>query len=263
MMANVKQGGTPRELAQQQFKAARSNLLLMVIFTVVNIVLLYTGSESMLLFSASIPYILVAMGVFGGNFELFVFGMIVSVVLIVLYFLCWLLSKKHPGWLIVALVLFILDILAMVGLFLLAEEASGIVDVLFHGWVLYYLIIGIISAAKLKKMPAEEPVVEAVAVEDQPVADPVPLHRIGEDEKCRILLEHTYGSYRIVYRRVKRTNQLVINDYIYDQIELLAEPAHSLSARIGGHEIVVGFDGAANCYCTVDGEQVAKKMRLF
>lgn len=262
-MANVKQNRTPRELLEQQFKASRSNLLLMVIFTVINIVLLYVGSETMLLFSASIPYFAVALGVFGGSFELFVIGLIVAVVLITLYFLCWLMSKKHPRWLIVALVLFILDVLAMICFFLLAEEASGIVDVLFHGWVLCYLIIGISSAAKLKKMPAEEPALEAVALECEPVADSVPLRRIGEDEKCRILLEHTYGSYHVVYRRVKRMNQLVINDYIYDEIELLAEPAHSLSARIGGHDIVVGFDGVGYSYLTVDGERVAKKMRLY
>lgn len=262
-MASVQQNLTPRQAAERQFKMARSNLLLMVIFTVVNVVLLFLGSDSMLLFSASIPYLAVAISVAWGSFELFVAGLVVALILVVVYFLCWLLSKKHPGWLIAALVLFVLDSLALIGFYILAEEAAGMVDVLFHAWVLYYLIIGISSAAKLKKMPAEEPAVEEAATEAEPVADSVPLRRINEDEKCRILLEHTYGSYRVVYRRVKRVNQLVVNDYIYDEIELLAEPAHSLSARLGGHDIVVGFDGAGHSYLTVDGQQAAKKMRWF
>lgn len=263
-MARTQQNMTPREAAEQRFKMSRNNLLLVVILTVVNIVMLYLGSDSMMLFSASIPYYAVGFGVWWESFELFVVGIVVAVVLIALYFLCWLLSKKRPGWLIVALVLFVLDTIALAGLYIMAGEVSGILDVLLHAWVLYYLIIGISSARKLKNLAPEEPVaVEADGAVVVTAVDSTPLRRISEDEKCRILLEHTYGSYHVVYRRVKRINQLVINDYIYDEIELLAEPAHSLSARIGGHDIVVGFDGVGHSYLTVDGEQIAKKMRLI
>lgn len=254
-----------RKIYLQKFNAARSNLLLMLILTVVNIALLIAGSDTFLLFSVSIPYYAVCLPVVWGEYELFLAGCVLAVILVVVYFLCWLLSKKRPGWLIVALVLFILDTLGLIGFYLLAEEVSGIVDLVIHIWVLYYLISGIMNAKKLKNMPMTlEETDEAVAVEEQGNSDhATPIRRIGEDEKCRVLLEAEHNGRRIVYRRVKRTNQLVINDYIYDEIELLMEPAHSLYANLDGHTYEVGFDGAAKSYFKVDGEIVAKKMRLY
>lgn len=254
-----------RKIYQQKFNSARSNLLLMLILTVVNIVLLVAGSDTFLLFSASIPYYAVCLPVVWGEYALFLAGCILAAVLMVLYFLCWLLSKKRPGWLVVALVLFALDTLGLVGFYVLAEEISGIMDLLIHVWVLYYLISGISCAKKLKNIPMTlEETEEAEAIEAEAASDhSVPIRRIGEDEKCRVLLEAEYGGRRIVYRRVKRTNQLVINDYIYDEIELLVEPAHSLYANLDGHTYEVGFDGAAKSYFKVDGQIVAKKMRLY
>lgn len=253
-----------RKIYTQKFNSARSNLLLVLVLTLVNIGLLIAGSDTFMLFSASIPYYAVCLPVVWGEFELFVVGCVLAVVLMVLYFLCWLLSKKHPGWLVVALVLFILDTLALIGFYLLAEEISGIMDVVIHVWVLYYLVNGIFAARKLKNLPMTlEETADEVAIDEEVSDHSSPIRRIGEEEKCRILLETEYCGRRIVYRRVKRMNQLVINDYIYDEIELLIEPAHSLYANLDGHKYEVGFDGAAKSYFKVDGEIVAKKMRLY
>ena len=75
---------------------------------------------------------------------------------IAVYFVCWLLSKKHYAWMIVALVLFSMDTLAMVALYVLVGDFSGILDVLIHAWVMFYLITGVINGYKLKKQPDEE-----------------------------------------------------------------------------------------------------------
>ena len=53
-----------------------------------------------------------------------------------------------------ALVYFSLDSL----LLLLFFDVSFILDIVFHVWVLYYLIIGVISGIKLQNMPPEQPV---------------------------------------------------------------------------------------------------------
>ena len=45
------------ETALVQMKAARGNLLLVVILTAINIVMFASGSDNMFLFSATIPYI--------------------------------------------------------------------------------------------------------------------------------------------------------------------------------------------------------------
>lgn len=253
-----------RKIYTQKFNSARTNLLLVLVLTLVNIILLIAGSETFMLFSASIPYYAVCLPVVWGEFELFVAGCILAAVLLVIYFLSWLLSKKRPGWLVVALVMFILDTLALIGFYLLAEEISGIMDVVIHIWVLYYLVNGIFAARKLKNMPMPlEETAEEVAIDEEQSDHSTPIRRIGEEEKCRILLETEHCGRRIVYRRIKRMNQLVINDYIYDEIELLVEPAHSLYATLDGHKYEVGFDGAARSFCKVDGQIVAKKLRLY
>ena len=45
-----------RSLAEEKFASARSNLLLMTVLSAINLVLLALGTETMLLFSATVPY---------------------------------------------------------------------------------------------------------------------------------------------------------------------------------------------------------------
>ena len=45
----------------KRYSSARNDLLAMIILTVANIVMMFFGSESMMLFSASIPYFAVGM----------------------------------------------------------------------------------------------------------------------------------------------------------------------------------------------------------
>lgn len=259
-MARTAQMMNERQMLAQKEKSGRFNLLLAIILTVVNIALFLGGSDTMMLFSISVPYYAVIFGAIIGGEEMVITGCVIAAVMLLVYFVCWLLSKKRTGWLIAALVLMIVDTLALVGFYFLAGEISGILDFFFHAMILYYLISGVVASGRLKKLPPEEPVVSSPV---DPDCDSAPIRRIEEGEKCRVLLESTYGAYRIVYRRVKKTNQLVINNYIYDEITMTLETAHSLSARIDGHEIVVGFDGISSTYLLVDGNQVVKKMRLY
>jgi hypothetical protein len=250
-----------REQLQQKYNASRLNLLLMVGLTVVNIVFFLTGSETMLLFSASIPYYAV---IFGEAFPIPALSIgcyVIAGLCLGAYFLCWLLSKKRYGWLIFALVLFILDTLAMGALYLWAGDFSGILDVVIHALVLYNLIVGISIGRKLKTLPAEEDA-PVTTTEAQTLPNSVPLRRIGDEEKVRVLLEEAYGTYHISYRRVKRLNQLVINNYIYDEVEYLIEPPHSLSAVLDGNQIEVGYD-SVNSYLKVNGKYIKKKIRWY
>lgn len=259
-MARTTQVMTERQMLAQKEKGGRSNLLLAIIFTLVNIVLFIGGSDSMLLFSISVPYYAVVFGGILGGQELLITGCVIAGLILIVYFVCWLLSKKHMGWLIAALVMMIVDTVALICFYLLAGEISGILDFVFHAMIIYYLVAGISSAKKLKNLPPEEP----VAVDSEaPVANSLPIRRIDEEEKCRVLLEGSYATYHVVYRRVKNMNQLVINNYVYDEMKLVIEPAHSLTARVDDHEFVVGYDGRSCSYFLVDGNEIAKKVRMF
>lgn len=170
---NVGAQKTPRQLSEGSYTNARNNILLVVLMTAVNIILLVTNSNTYFLFSAYIPYFLADLGMFlcgmypseiyaedfaGMEFlpksYLAVYMGIVAVILI-LYILSWVLSKKpRVGWLIFALVFFSIDTVAM---FLLnGFVADSVIDYVIHTWVIISFIVGISAHFKLKKMPENE-----------------------------------------------------------------------------------------------------------
>lgn len=94
----------------------------------------------------------------------FVTMLVIAVISVVLYLLSWILSKKpRVGWMIFALVFFILDTLGMFAVTGFAVDS--IVDVIFHIWVIVSLISGIAAYYKLKKLPEDVPVDSSDAAE--------------------------------------------------------------------------------------------------
>ena len=174
---------TERERLTRKYQNARHNILLVLVFTLINIVLLVSNSNSYFLFSAAIPYYSAVFGmIFTGKYPaeyytgelagveflgngFFVATLVFAAVILVLYLLSWILSKKpRVGWMILALVLFIKDTGVM--LLISGISADMIMDIVFHGWVIVSLISGISAYFKLKQLPEEE---EPFPVEEKPV----------------------------------------------------------------------------------------------
>lgn len=140
----------PHEL-KKQIAAGRYALLVIQLLTVVNLAMVLLDRGSCFLFTASVPYYLtlLARGLDNGFADAAwtVFGaytyaaLAVSVVILALYFLCWLLSREHPGWLAAAFVLFLLDSVAMLILthLLYGSLLPMALDVFLHGWALWQL----------------------------------------------------------------------------------------------------------------------------
>ena len=158
---------SPRELAKARYNSARVNLLLMLILTAVNIVLLFVNSGYMLLFSATVPYLIVAFSGMSNMIEVIVVSVCIAAIIVLVYFLCWIFSKKSYGWMIAALVLFSIDTVVLVAFYVFVGEFSGILDFVIHALVLYYLIIGTVSGVKLSRLPEEEETVEEEAVTEE------------------------------------------------------------------------------------------------
>jgi hypothetical protein len=150
---------------------ARMNLLLAAIFTLINVVMILMGQDSYFLFSMSIPYVIAFCGalfcgtlpqeyyeqLFGYQrifkpYMIYVFAAI-AVAIILLYVICFIFSKKRVGFLVTALVLFSLDTAFMFLWYGL--NLSILLDILFHGWLIGSLIVGVRSYYKLKKMPED------------------------------------------------------------------------------------------------------------
>lgn len=157
------------EILASRFYSTRHNLLLIVIFSLINIILLVTNSGTYFLFSAFIPYMFVDYGMyFCGLYpaeyyephtEFFdtsfmIVCCIIAAVVLLLYLLCWIFSKKpRVGWVIAALVFFVMDTIVM--LLAVANLAENIIDILFHAYVIFSLSRGIYSYYKLQKLPVE------------------------------------------------------------------------------------------------------------
>lgn len=276
---------TERERYETKYNSARGNLLLVVVFTIINLVLLVTNSDTYFLFSAYVPYFVAGMGMllcgkypaeyyedlgqteFFGN-GVFVGFVSVAVIITLLYLLAWFLSKKERrGWLIFALVIFIIDTVCMFAVNDFAFES--IIDIVFHIWVIVSLTGGI-SACKKMKAIDEEPVFEDGEYEEAQDgtaetqnADSFAKRMADMEEKARVLASAEAFGHEIIYRRVKRVNELVIDGYVYDEWEALIETAHTLSAQFDGHTFVAGYDGRFYSFIEVDGERIAKKARLY
>lgn len=169
--------GAQRQELENKYKSARMNLLIIIAFTAVNMISLATNLNTYFLFSANIPYFLTFIGAFfcgmfpkeyyieGGlegmfffNKSFFVIMLVISILILGLYFLCWLLSKNGKAlWLKVALGLFIADTALML---ILGSSGSFIIDLAFHIWVIVILISGIKANKELSTMP-ESNVIEA------------------------------------------------------------------------------------------------------
>jgi len=284
-MANLSMQGrfSQHEIYEQKYHRSRVNLLLVVVFTAINLLLLVTNADSYFLFSAFIPYFIATIGMLlCGRFpeeyyteelegmafldnSVFVILLVVAVVLTLLYLLAWFMSSKNRvGWLIFALVFFGLD---TIGLLLIGGiSLDSVFDIVFHGWAIYDLILGVRAHYKWKKLPPEEEPVVAEGENPEEGAtetsDSAILREAAKDVKHRVLLETRMFNYDICYRRVKHTNELVINGNVYDEYAGTIEPPHTLSAMVGGHYIEVGYTGS-HSFISVDGQNVIKKLRLF
>ena len=152
-----------REEVQLKYNRSRYNLLLVAIVSIVNLFSL-AFSQSYFLFSARLPALFVELALPTSENEIvessaFIVPIIIGIILTVPYLLCFFLSKKRPGWMIPALVFFSIDCLFIIFLALF-DVTAVIVDILFHAWVMFYLITGVKHGFKLKTLPEDEPLPE-------------------------------------------------------------------------------------------------------
>jgi len=174
-------GVSQRQIYESKYTSSRMNLLLVVAFTVINMVLCLTNADMYFLFTASVPYILTGLGMFlcgklpediyfeeefnGMEFldTSFLWIMVaISFVIVALYLLGWIFSKNHKvGWLIFSLAFFCVDTVVMFLYY--GFDVSMIIDIVFHAWVIYSLSVGIHAYFKLKKLPEETLEFETVA----------------------------------------------------------------------------------------------------
>jgi hypothetical protein len=148
-------------LFEKRTKGGRAALILLAVFSLVNMILLLVKASFMFLFTFEIPYFAVELCQYlsyeTGNQTYLVISVIGSLLFIGFIFLLYLLSQKRrwPG--IMALVLFIIDTLALIAFILIDLEnaAQYLVDTAFHVWALISLINLVRYWPKLEKAKTE------------------------------------------------------------------------------------------------------------
>ena len=233
---------------EQNYKSTRIYLLLFTLATAFNLAYLLANDDSYIRVSAFIPYLITKIGMYMCGWlpedyytdgwenmsfldnSFFIAMLTVSVILTLLYLLAWRMSSKYRGgWLIFALVLAGLDTLSV---FLLINTPMDLLITLsFHAFVIYKLIIGILAWRKLKALPSKK---ENPSVEENDFHETSnsPILRIADQEiKHRVLLQARAFDLDICYRRVKQTNELVINGNVYDEFIGALEPIHKVRCQ--------------------------------
>lgn len=153
---NAQQNVSERQLLESKYAGARHNLLILLAFTVINIILLLADGDTYFLFTGYAPYYLFARGYYLGE----TVNMVLSIAILALLLVCWLQAKKDVRWLYVGVGLVIADTL-----FLLVElgfDVDMIVDYVFHAYIIFSTARGILAHMKLKKLPPEQGVVADV-----------------------------------------------------------------------------------------------------
>ena len=148
--------------------------------------------------------------------------------------------------------------------FALSDEPQEIITPLVFGAIC--LIISIIidvfeirAYVKCKEKYSEaEPDAPATDLAETPA-----LRKAELNADHKILLQTQIESYHIVYRRVIITNELVVNDLVYDEKKGLFEFEHTLRAVVDGHLIEAGLDDVSFSFITYDEELVEYKKRYF
>lgn len=234
-----------------KYKNARSNLLVMIIFTFASVVLLATDAGYSFLFTAYIPQFLIYLGLnkvdavpkmSDAGSAIFVS---LCFIIIIVYLLTYIFSKKKAGWMIAALVLFSIDCLVLLVFTLPAFEYTFLIDYVFHAYVMYFLISGVKNAE------------EALLFPEDGVAGPIPAFNgaeaeVPEGEKARseslglpvpakketILIAASAYGMDITVRRTKGLIELIINNEVYARKEEgLVSKNYRIGAIYDGHRV--------------------------
>lgn len=162
-----------REKLQRNLSTGRSSLLMVLILTVVNIGLVLMESGRYFVCSVAVPYMMCYLGHNGyaiWDFEIsFPVAIGVSILILGVFFAIWAMSKKRPGLLYIALILFVADTLVLLKLALDTDTvAESVVDLLFHGWVIWELFQGARCGNKLVSELGDEPTTGADLIRSGP-----------------------------------------------------------------------------------------------
>ena len=153
------------------YRGARFSFLLATIFTAFNVLMIVLDQNFYFIFSATLPQVITYLGYLISEtfYEPIIYpiSIFISVLIILTFVLIFILSKKYAGAMIAALVLFSIDSALILYSTISMFDASLILDILFHAFLIYELVVGIKVGYALKKHPLGINVTEKQILEEE------------------------------------------------------------------------------------------------
>ena len=139
-----------KQILLGRYQSARSTLLVATILTAINTILLLVGLDYYLIYSLSIPVIAVALAnaLYTGVTGILIIIMF-AIIPVILLIISYLLSKKDYKWLTVATVIFVIDLLLVVGYEFLLADASMVIDIVIKCMILFMMFAGVKAGKQL------------------------------------------------------------------------------------------------------------------
>jgi len=158
---------------------------------------------------------------------------------------------------IIALVLFTLDTLFLLGVvFAFGElDGSAMFELAFHAWVMFYLISGVKASAQLKKMP-QTPSGPLPQQYWQPGAPDDPsIAKRPESLDGSVILEHHYSNLKITVKRTQYCVELSVNGMVYSDNSNDSRSDYVLIAIVDNIRIDAVMDSSvSNMHLYINGE---------
>ena len=252
----------------------RYNLIFLVLTSVINIFTISSGSSLVLPYSSSISNYAVVFGCTGDK-SLHIVGLMIACAVLMLFLICYLLSKTKPQYLIIAFTLVIADTLALLAISLYENSISNlftILDVFIHILITVYLLKAIKAYAALMKngenlssdteendkteQDSNESYTDASNDEDEDeneVDDEDEVYQeIDEEEYNKPIREYTegdtdplvsgtYNGLRIFATIENGIAQLVINGMVCDELDVTYTSEFQLRAIVNNIDIIFDY----------------------
>ncbi len=136
---------------EQKYLADRSWLLIIAMFTMINIILIVMEVDRSFYFSAFIPMIASVLSHYFFDGTLKMLTVVVFCFMVVLiYLISYLFSKKNYFWLLIAAVLYTVDMVGMITFIVSMEyQTYWTLDIILHVIALFFLYRGFIIGKRL------------------------------------------------------------------------------------------------------------------
>lgn len=267
---------TDRMAAEKEYRGKRVILLFYAAASALNLSLLLAMPNDTPPFTGGLTVALGRLALRSGTFGRIAI-LILAALVMTFYVICWWRSGKNYKWLFPVFPALALESVFSVALGVILRQAATFAGIILYIVVAFETFRALKCGEWLKNTPLPEELIKQGQKEENGQNeqkeenekneawypdDTRALRRADMTVRYRTLLSATVMGHTVLYRRVKRTNELVIDGYVYDEYIALCEFPHCLNAVKDGHLIQAGIDITCHSYIALDGQIVCEKLRL-